>query len=177
MYRLKFSIGEEKRKKLFAELKESNERLEKLLTTSDVLAQLELIHGALPSTAKAAIDSAVAHFWRHTDRLYKILCRAWTCNCASNHRAKIMLQHRSFANLDFVVLFQGSASTYDADQIPWKMRETKVKMMDPPPNQTLYTTITIASAEKENIASNEKSARSKLSVLCGPKSRKNRYMH
>ena len=177
MYRLKFSIGEEKRKKLFAELKEYNERLEKLLTTSDVLAQLESKHGALPNTAKATIDSAVAHFWRHTDRLYKILCQAWTCSCASNHRAKIMLQHRSFINLEFVLLFLGSASTCDANQVPWRMRETKVKMIDPPPSQTLYTAITIASADKENIASIEKSTRSKVSILRSLKASKNRYAH
>jgi hypothetical protein len=88
-----------------------------------------------------------------------------------------MLQHRSFANLEFVLLFLGSALTSGADQVPWNMRETKVKMIDPPPSQTLYTTITIAPAVKENVASNENSTRSKMSILRGLKASTNRYVH
>jgi hypothetical protein len=65
----------------------------------------------------------------------------------------------------------------EADQVPWKMRETKVKMMDPPLSQTLYTTINIASADKEHVASNESSTRSKISILRKLKTSKNRYVH
>jgi hypothetical protein len=165
MYRVKFSVGEAKRKVLFEELKEYNERLEKLLTTSDALSRLELKHGALPKASKAAMDNAISQIWRHADRLYKALSRAWKCNNAHHHRAKIMLQHRvPAADLDFMLLFLCHSNGPNTDSRAWEYCSTRVKLLDPPPSNALYTTITVKSGS-EAIKVNENYARVHKSVL------------
>ncbi|KAI1742314.1 hypothetical protein F4680DRAFT_413563 [Xylaria scruposa] len=90
-YRLKFSNGEGTRRRLLDDLKEQNERLEKLLLNSDKEAQIISQHSS--QTTSLAYESSLCEFWRKATALFRVLCGSMSCSCMSNHRASILLQH------------------------------------------------------------------------------------
>ena len=79
-------------------------------------------------------------FWRHADRLYKVLAKAWNCSCASQHRAKILLQHRTTPDVDFLLLFLFQPTSNTALSNAWLLQDTKIKMSDIPPASAPITT-------------------------------------
>ena len=94
VYRVKFSLGENTRKRLFEELQTYNDRLEKLLSTGDIVSTLnQSTHNALKATS-TSIDSTLCKFWYSADRLYRALLAAWNCGCYHHHHARLILQHR-----------------------------------------------------------------------------------
>lgn len=128
--RIKFSLEEVDRKRLFQELKECNEKLEKLLSTSDTLSQLEAKTKAAQNLSSSAVNSAVISFWNYADRLYKALATAWNCSCTGDHIAKIMLQHRTTANVEFILLLSHGIKGSNAESSTWAPHETKIKVLD-----------------------------------------------
>ncbi|PSN68573.1 hypothetical protein BS50DRAFT_571825 [Corynespora cassiicola Philippines] len=154
LYRLKFAIGESRRKELFAELKCYNDRLEKLLTTSDVISRLESTRSKDPRNNKV-MQSAIGSFWRHADHLYKVLSKAWCCGCAGQHLANIFLQHEALIGSEFLLLFLDD-STPANTQNRWQMRDTKIQLSDPPPTNRLFTQITILPSKVEDSISTRK---------------------
>jgi len=147
--RIKFSLEEVVRKELFQELKECNEKLEKLLATSDTLSQLEAKAKAVQNRSSLVVNSAVISFWNYADRLYKTLATAWNCSCPGDHIAKIMLQHRTTANVEFILLLSHGTKDGKAESSTWPPHETKIKVRDMPVSQVspittspLYTSAT-----------------------------------
>lgn len=138
--RIKFSLEEVYRKELFQELKECNEKLEKLLATSDTLSQLEAKAKAAQNCSSSVVNSAVISFWNNADRLYKTLATAWNCSCAGDHIAKIMLQHRTTANVEFILLLSHGIKGSKAESSTWPPHETKIKVLDMPASQVSPTT-------------------------------------
>ncbi|KAI0553066.1 hypothetical protein F4679DRAFT_591275 [Xylaria curta] len=71
-YRLKFSNGEGTRRRLLDDLKEQNERLEKLLLNSDKEAQI--ISQKSSQTISLAYENSLCGFWRKATALFRVLC-------------------------------------------------------------------------------------------------------
>jgi hypothetical protein len=115
---VKFSNGETTRKKLFKELQSYNDKLEKLLDSSDKETKLSQTRAAT-STA-TAIDAAICTFWQQATRFFKALAMACNCHCQQHHFAKLLLQHRTRKQPDFQVLFTNAKSQ------PWIIRRTKI---------------------------------------------------
>ncbi|RYP03945.1 hypothetical protein DL764_004779 [Monosporascus ibericus] len=94
IYRFKFSMGETTRTGLFKELQTYNDRLEKLVTTSDIVSNLKTARQAAQATTASVIDVAICKFWNRADGLYRALLGSWTCICREDHSAHLLLQHR-----------------------------------------------------------------------------------
>ncbi|KAF2249995.1 hypothetical protein BU26DRAFT_404863, partial [Trematosphaeria pertusa] len=103
MFRLKFSLGETVREELFGQLKECNERLEKLLSSSDKVSALQ---NASPSTTKqmTALETAFKKACTKSDLLFKALQNAWNCSCQQYHFANLRLEHRTLPETCFEVI-------------------------------------------------------------------------
>lgn len=101
--RIKFTVRKSARERLFTQLQEANERMRKLLESSDqiTVARQKSNNTKLPSS----MHRKIKHFWRHAQRLHDVLANAWQCNCAS-HEANLGLEHRTSGDVEFDVFFR-----------------------------------------------------------------------
>jgi hypothetical protein len=121
-FRAKFAFGERKRKDLFAQLKDGNERLDKLLSTSD---NTPAVPTAPPSTTKhmAALDKAFKKVYERSGLLFRALQRSWDCTCKEYHYANLRLdQHRSLVEDCFEIILTFIRSS-EFHNTPWSWRE------------------------------------------------------
>ncbi|KAK7918486.1 hypothetical protein PG985_010360 [Apiospora marii] len=134
LFRVKFSLGEEKRKELFGKLETYNDRLEKLTTTSDAISQLQANRQAAKSTA-SVVNTALLKFWNHADKLYRIMVDAWNCS-HDQHCAQLILQHRTTADKEFRLAIP-SMDPGAPGPGSWASSVIKIKMLDRPEPQSL----------------------------------------
>ena len=73
-FRLKFSLNEPIREGLLRRMKECNERMEKLLSTSDIVSALE---SADASRATGVLEDTLRKAWTKSDHLFKAIQKAW----------------------------------------------------------------------------------------------------
>ncbi|KAF2007647.1 hypothetical protein P154DRAFT_376872, partial [Amniculicola lignicola CBS 123094] len=101
-FKIKFSLGESVRDEMLDQLKECNERLEKLLSTSDKVSSLSTI----PTNSKrsSSLESALRKAWKKSDLLFKALHEAWQCSCQQYHYANLRLEHRTVSEICFDVI-------------------------------------------------------------------------
>lgn len=121
LFRVKFSLGESTRTRLFSELQTYNDRLEKLTLTSDAISELKASNQSSSSKlATSAMNAALCKFWNHADRLYKALLGAWGCTCYDQHCAELILQHRQPSETDFLIHFcSGRQGENGVDKSSW----------------------------------------------------------
>ncbi|CRK40823.1 hypothetical protein BN1723_004935 [Verticillium longisporum] len=104
-YRFKFSQNESVRTQLFAELQAYNDKLEKLLDSSDKHAHL--VQQA--SEFKSRIgDNVICQFWMKAARVLYLLADAWNCHCSQQHCANLQLQHRTGKKSEFNFWFEAT---------------------------------------------------------------------
>lgn len=135
--RIRFSLKKSSRERIFARLKEYNDRMRKLLECNDRTSTLKATHKiAIKSSASA--NGALDHFWKHAKTLHKALAGAWQCGCKS-HQANLQLKHRKTNDVEFNILF-GRGSGKDETN-GWTWQETEVRMRkkeDSPTPATLF---------------------------------------
>ena len=120
LFRTRFSFGERKRNELLDQLQECNERLEKLVRSSDKVSACQ---DAAPRFTKqiSAMDNAFRKIARKADVLYRALKTSWECSCQSHHTTNLRLEHRTFAEVYFeIVLTFIAPSCYEP--LPWRWR-------------------------------------------------------
>lgn len=121
LYRLKFSNSEATRKRLFEELQAYNDKLDKLLDSSDEDARLTLKRAV--GMQLNAIERATCTSWIQAGILFKALAAAWRCRC-QRHEAKLLLEHRTSEKLEFHVVFTNLASSQ------WEIQKTRISRDD-----------------------------------------------
>lgn len=123
LYKVKFSNGEAKRKELLGQLQEYNDKLEKLLSTSDRDAQLKKQRTAVQY--KTSIDATLCSFWKQASKLFHALASAWNCTCAKDqHLAKLLLQHRTTKKAEFDIMFSSRGAS------GWQIQHTRISEDD-----------------------------------------------
>jgi hypothetical protein len=117
LFRARFSIGEGVRNDLFSRLKECNDRLEKLLSSSDKVSQLQ---DTAPGCNKRAhlINSAFEKASKSSAKLFNAVQDAWQCSCRLYHFAYLRLEHRTLTDMCFEITFKYSDATRSQDR-PW----------------------------------------------------------
>ncbi|KAK4165606.1 hypothetical protein QBC43DRAFT_315519 [Cladorrhinum sp. PSN259] len=105
LYRLQFSMGEATRKALFESMQRYNDRLQNILETCDAVSQAQ---HSREFTKRSKTRSAICGFWKHADRLYKTICKAWNCSCWQEHHAHLLLQDNQAVRPSFELLFSSS---------------------------------------------------------------------
>ncbi|KAK0631100.1 hypothetical protein B0T17DRAFT_488289 [Bombardia bombarda] len=132
LYRVKFSNGETVRKRLFGELQEYNDKLERLLDSSDSETRLVTQRKALAEGV--AIEAAICSFWIHARRLFKVLTSALDCpGPCQDHGANLVLQHRTSKKPEFQVTFTKAANLAVSSPNPilqWEIQRTKILESD-----------------------------------------------
>jgi hypothetical protein len=123
VFRTKFSIGERIREELFGQLKECNERLEKLLSSSDRVSALQ---NAAPGHTKqtSVLESAFKKVSKKSDLLFKALQNAWQCSCQQYHFANLRLEHRTITEVCFEIILMYVAPSRHGNT-PWYWREIR----------------------------------------------------
>ena len=109
------------RKRLFDELQGYNDKLEKLLDSSD--EDTQALQRRTTTRQLAAIDSAICSFWVQARNIFRALVLAFKCGCQQHH-AKLLLQDRTGKTPDFEVIFTELASTC------WEMHRTRISQGD-----------------------------------------------
>ncbi|KAF7509479.1 hypothetical protein GJ744_008042 [Endocarpon pusillum] len=126
-FRLKFSFSEPMRNKLFDQLKECNELLEKLLSTSDKVSALQ--NAARANTKQTStLETAFKKAWKKSDLLFKALQKAWQCSCQQYHFANLRLEHRTHPEICFEVILTFVAPSSQANT-PWSWQELQCRQM------------------------------------------------
>jgi hypothetical protein len=120
-FRIKFSLGESVREQLFAQLEESNRRLERLLSSSDKLALLQSTRSSNPRSI-SMMEKVFKKVWRSSELFFKALQNAWQCPCQKYHVANIRLEHRTAINISFeiVLMFVTGSESYVAKSWSWQ---------------------------------------------------------
>lgn len=117
-FRLKFTLNEPTREELLRRMKEGNEKLEKLLNTSDVVSALE---GRDVSRKTGVLESTLRKAWRKSDDLFKAIHKAWQCTCMQHHYANLRLEHRTIPEICFeVILIFVSPTRSGTSPWPWR---------------------------------------------------------
>lgn len=126
-FRFKFSFNEPVRKELFNQLKDYNERLEKLLRTNDRISALQ---DAVPTSTKQiyALEKVFKKAWGKSDLLFKSLQKAWQCTCQQYHFASLRLEHRTVTDVCFEVILMFVPPSLQVN-IPWSWRELQCGQM------------------------------------------------
>jgi hypothetical protein len=121
VFRAKFSLGGKKREELFAQLKECNDRLEKLLSSSDKLSALQ---NASPSTTRqmSVLESTFKKACKKSESLFRALQRAWNCSCQQYHFANLRLEHRRSMDICFEIILMFVCPS-DHQIPPWSWKE------------------------------------------------------
>ncbi|KAK7425124.1 hypothetical protein QQX98_000038 [Neonectria punicea] len=119
------SFNKSRRESLFQQLTKGTDQLRDLLDSSDRIASLQQNRGA----AKPANTNAMRQFWRHTDKLYKLLTRSWNCECKQFHLANLLLQHRASPDLDFRISFFFGNSN-EVTKPSWTHLEARLRILE-----------------------------------------------
>ncbi|KAK3991453.1 hypothetical protein QBC44DRAFT_392949 [Cladorrhinum sp. PSN332] len=128
LYRLQFSMGESVRKRLFDDMQKYNDRLRNLLETGDAVSQAQISRDATKQSRRA--HSAMCGFWKHADRLYRALCRAWNCSCWEQHHAHLLLQDEPPVQPSFQLCFSSTSPNRPLKPISWPCLHTRVEVQD-----------------------------------------------
>ncbi|CAN9281410.1 unnamed protein product [Alternaria alternata] len=121
VFRMKFSLGEPIRDELFGQLKECNERLEKLLSSSDRVSALQdVTPGYNKKTSE--LESVFKEVSRKSQVLFQALHDAWQCSCQHYHFANLRLEHRTLTEVCFKIVFMFLAPS-DYGNISWSRKE------------------------------------------------------
>ncbi|CAN9091712.1 unnamed protein product [Alternaria alternata] len=119
--RIKFSFGEPIRDELFGRLKECNERLEKLLSSSDRVSALQdVTPGYNKKTSE--LESDFKEVSKKSQVLFQALHDAWQCSCQHYHFANLRLEHRTLTEVCFKIVFMFLAPS-GYGNIPWSRKE------------------------------------------------------
>lgn len=120
VFRVNFSLREINRIELFARLKECNERLEKLFSTSD---QVSALQDAPPSTTKqmSILETAFKKASRKSDLLFKALKKSLDCSCQQYHFANLRLEHRTLPEICFEIILMFVVPNQEST--PWSWQE------------------------------------------------------
>lgn len=126
-FRLKFSFNESERNELMNRLNECNERLKKLLSSSDQVSSLQNT-ASTRMKQNAALNKALKKAWKKSDSLFKALQNAWQCTCQQFHFANLRLEHRTLPETCFEIILVSVAPASHANT-PWSWKELHCKQM------------------------------------------------
>lgn len=133
-FRVKFSMGERTRTRLFTELQTYNDRLEKLMASTDIVSELEEARQKQLSTRSNPASTAMGKFWHSADKLYRTLLGAWNCSCRDHHCAQLMLQHRAPTDRDFHLCLEAGTQEVNKKSV-WSRCSVTVKTLDQLPQK------------------------------------------
>jgi hypothetical protein len=118
LYKAKFSNRESARKELFAQLQSYNDRLEKLLSTSDRDTQLRQQAASMHQGTN--LDPALCSLWKLSARLFRALASTWGCGCQEQHSARLLLQHQTVNKAEFRLVFTTPVASH------WQIHKTRI---------------------------------------------------
>ncbi|KAH7389317.1 hypothetical protein DE146DRAFT_635047 [Phaeosphaeria sp. MPI-PUGE-AT-0046c] len=123
LFRGKFGFGEKIRDELFGRLKECNERLEKLLSSSDRVSALQDV---APGYTKHISELALVFkkISKRSSSLFQALQNAWQCSCQQYHFANLQLEHRTLTEVCFKIILMFVAPS-EHENTPWHWKEIR----------------------------------------------------
>ncbi|KAK0616330.1 hypothetical protein B0T14DRAFT_245057 [Immersiella caudata] len=131
-FRVKFSLGEQARTRLFTEFQTYNDRLEKLMASSDVVSELEETRQKQQQQASKPAMSAITKFWGTAEKLYRALFEAWSCSCRDHHCAQLELRHRDLRDNDFQLHLDSGTREVPGSSL-WSRYQVTVKILGEEP--------------------------------------------
>ncbi|KAL7914922.1 hypothetical protein GGI35DRAFT_435596 [Trichoderma velutinum] len=121
VYKFKLCNNEAVRKRLFGELQEYNDKLERLLKASD--EDFRIATHRKSNQQSKIIDIAMCSFWEKAKSAYQALASAWTCQC-QQHGATLLLQHRVASKAEFDITLKGLIASN------WLVQKIRVSEVD-----------------------------------------------
>jgi hypothetical protein len=137
--RLKFSVNESERAKALSNLKEHNERLEKLLSISDKITALQQAAAGPSTVSTSSLERIFAAARKTWQLFFEALQKAWQCSCRHQHVANIRLEHRTLPEICFeiILLFANPSSKQAQTSNQWSFKQLQCgRMPDCPASQT-----------------------------------------
>ncbi|RDI76572.1 Nucleoporin [Venturia inaequalis] len=125
--RAKFALGKSVRTKLFSELASYNARLRELLDTSD---EIEIIRSTRRDLRGPASAKGLSKFWKHANNIFRLLQKAWGCECSPKHHVNIMLQHRTNSQVNFTLSFLFSKLLVQPQCPSWSSFRSRIDLTE-----------------------------------------------
>lgn len=131
IFKMKFVQAEGTRRRLFMDLRDCNDKLSRLLDSSEKDAQLTKTLEAAQVTS--GINKSMCTFWKTATAFFRALAAACRCQCCDDHTARLLLQHRASckekARFDVIFTMQSAqASTRQA--VGWEACRTRIEEDD-----------------------------------------------
>jgi hypothetical protein len=98
---IKFSFGRPQREELMKDIRKKREKLDQLLEKSDKVARYQ--RPTTISVSRKSVKSFL-HYWKHADRVHRLIRQSWGCNCQTKHCAHLWLQHQTSNTFEFKLL-------------------------------------------------------------------------
>ena len=119
-----FAFGKHQHDVLLQRIRSTNEKLDRLLQKSEVVASYQNVSITAVSGTAA---SPLVCYWKDADRLYTLMDRSWSCQCHENHCAYLWLEHRTMKSFEFKLLVLWSQQCVrTASATPWDRRGLRI---------------------------------------------------
>jgi hypothetical protein len=159
--RAKFALGKSVRNKLFNEIASYNARLKELLDTSDEIEGIRRSRRDLqgPNSIKG-----LSKLWKHASNVFRLLQKAWGCECSSIHHVNIMLQHRTILDVNFTLNFLFSRRLAPLHCPSWYSFRSRIDLADNEKSdstiqvQRAFSELTIGTPKRSNMRSSLRSS-------------------
>ncbi|KAF2401726.1 hypothetical protein EJ06DRAFT_528881 [Trichodelitschia bisporula] len=128
-HRLKASFGKAERAKLFGEISHYNLRLKELLDTSDEISSLRATRRN--TTKDLSLVKGLSTFWRHATNVFRLVYKAWKCDCSSHHRINLLLEHRTtISEIRFNLLLLYAQNLPERKDGCWRSLEAHISLVE-----------------------------------------------
>jgi hypothetical protein len=121
--RVKFALDKAGQEQIINSIHRNNQKLKDFLEFGGKVAALR--EDSTPSSRHSSLTKHALQYWKHAQRLYDLLGRAWGCRCRDDHRARLYLQHRTSPTFEFCLLVLYSYSP--SPNQPWKEQDLKIE--------------------------------------------------
>jgi hypothetical protein len=125
--RARFALGKSVRTKLFNDVADYNARLKELLDTSD---EISAIRSGRKYLQVSSSVKRLTKLWKHVSNVFRLLQKAWGCDCLSNHHVNIMLQHRTTLDVHFTLNFLFSRQLFLPPYPSWSSFRSRIDLDD-----------------------------------------------
>lgn len=127
--RAKYSVGDSRRQSLLEEVGFYIGKLKSLLESCDRMAKSPASEPRSTSKIRRLYRSQLS-YWRHAERAYNLVCKAWRCDCIAWHRASVWLGGLAAGSPITIRVIFNSHPPDEPSRKTWEARAMEIVAVD-----------------------------------------------
>jgi len=128
--RAKYSVSDTKRQAILDQVDYYIGKLRSLLESCDKMAKASVPTEPRSASKITRLYRAQLQYWKHAERAYRLICKAWKCDCMAWHRASVCLGGLVAKYRDSIHLVFRSHPIEDPTRKTWDEQALEVVAVD-----------------------------------------------